>query len=107
MQEVNERVKQIRVTGQSGGGMVEAEVNGLGEVLRLTLDPALVARQDRELIEDLVPSAVNQAVSKAREQHAAMMRELTGGMNLPGLDEAMKSLTPGGAPPQDPSQEQS
>jgi DNA-binding YbaB/EbfC family protein len=92
MQEVNERVKQIRCTGAAGGGMVEAEVNGLGEVLRLTLDPALVERKDRELIEDLVPAAVNQAVAKARQQHATMMREITGGMNLPGLDEALKSI---------------
>ena len=95
VQEVNERLKGIRVTGASGGGMVEVEVNGLGEVLRLTLEPSLVARQDRELIEDLVPAAVNQAVAKARQQHAAMMREMTGGMNLPGLDEAMKSMTGG------------
>ena len=73
--------------------MVEVEVNGLGEVLRLTLDPGLVSRGDRELIEDLVPAAVNQAVSKAREQDAAMMREMTGGMNLPGLDDALKTLT--------------
>ena len=93
VQEVNERLKGIRVTGSSGGGMVEAEVNGLGEVMRLTLDPTLVARHDRELIEDLVPAAVNQAVGKARQQHAAMMREMAGGMNLPGLDEAMQSMT--------------
>ena len=93
VQEINERLKGIRVTGSSGGGMVEAEVNGLGDVVRLTLDPTLVARQDRELIEDLVPAAINQAVGKARQQHAAMMREMTGGMNLPGLDEAMQSMT--------------
>jgi len=94
MQEINERLKSVRVTGSSGGGMVQAEVNGLGEVLRLTLDPALVSRGDRELIEDLVPAAVNQAISKARQQHADMMREMAGGMNLPGLGEALKSITP-------------
>ena len=93
LQEINQRLKGVRATGASGGGMVEVEVNGLGEVLRLTLDPGLVSRGDRELIEDLVPAAVNQAVSKAREQHAAMMREMTGGMNLPGLDDALKTLT--------------
>jgi DNA-binding YbaB/EbfC family protein len=93
MQEINERLKGIRVTGTSGGGMVQAEVNGLGEVLRVTLDPALVSRGDRELIEDLVPAAVNQATAKARQQHAEMMREMAGGMNLPGLGEALKSIT--------------
>jgi len=96
MKEINERLKSIRVTGASGGGMVQAEVNGLGEVLRLTLDPTLVSGGDRELIEDLVPAAVNQAVSKARQQHAEMMREMAGGMNLPGLGEALQSITPPG-----------
>lgn len=95
VQEVNERLKSVRVSGSSGGGLVEVEVNGLGEVLRLKLDPSLVSRQDQELMEDLVPAAVNQAVAKAREQHATMMREMAGSMNLPGMEEAMKSLTEG------------
>ena len=86
-------MKLIRASGAAGGGLVQVEVNGLGEVLRLTLDPSLVEKKDRELIEDLVPAAVNQAVAKAREQQSALMRELTGGLELPGLDEAMKSLT--------------
>ncbi|MCE9546238.1 MAG: YbaB/EbfC family nucleoid-associated protein [Planctomycetia bacterium] len=99
MHEVNDRLKSVRVTGSAGGGLVEVELNGLGEVLRLTLDPSLVEKQDRELIEDLVPAAVNQGIAKAREQHAAMVREMTEGMELPGLQDALKSMGVDGAGP--------
>lgn len=95
MQEMNEKLKTIRATGSAGGGLVEVEVNGLGEMMRLTIDPSLIEKQDGELIEDLVPAAANQANAKAKEQHAEAMKDLTGGINLPGLDEALNSLTAG------------
>ncbi len=93
MQEMNERMRAIRATGNAGGGLVEAEVNGLSEVLRISIDPSLIDKKDRELIEDLVPAAINAAQVKAKEQHAEAMKELTGGLNLPGLDEAMNSIS--------------
>ena len=89
IQAVNEELRTKRVIGKAGGGMVEAEVDGLGQVLRVSIDPALVARQDRELIEDLVPAAVNAAVAKSKELHAEVLRNLTGGIDLPGLKEAL------------------
>ena len=103
MQEVNDQLKGVRVTGASGGGMIEVEANGLGELLRVTIDPDLISRGDREMIEDLIPAAVNQAHAKAREAHTAAMQEITGGMNLPGLDDAMASFTGDGLPPSPPS----
>lgn len=95
MQEMNEQLKNIRATGTSGGGLVEVEVNGLGEMLRINIDHSLIEKQDRELIEDLVPAAANQANIKAKQEHAEAMKELTGGMNLPGLDEAFNNITGG------------
>src|SRR5262245_32284316 len=89
MQGMNDELKTRRVTGKAGGGMVEAEVDGLGQVLRITLDPTLVDRKDKELIEDLVPAAVNAAVAKSKELHAEVLRNLTGGIELPGLKEAL------------------
>jgi nucleoid-associated protein EbfC len=89
IQAVNEELKTKRVTGKAGGGMVEAEVDGLGQVLRITIDPALVERKDRELLEDLVPAAVNAAISKSKELHAEVLKNLTGGLDLPGLKEAL------------------
>ncbi len=89
MQGLSEELKSRRATGSAGGGMVEIEVNGLVEVLRCRIDEQLIARGDRELIEDLVATAVNQAVIKAKQQHAEAMRSLTGGLEIPGLNNAL------------------
>ncbi|MBC8875646.1 MAG: YbaB/EbfC family nucleoid-associated protein [Planctomycetes bacterium] len=96
LQELNERLKNERATASTGAGLVEVEVNGLGEVLRVKIDPSLVERGDREMIEDLVPAAVNQAVANAKQLHADAMRSMTEGLNVPGLDEAISQITGGG-----------
>ena len=104
MEDMRAELKTARATGSSGGGLVEIEVNGLGEILRVSIDPSLIEKQDRELIEDLIPAAANQAEEKAREVHAEAMKALTGGLNLPGLGDALSALTGGatdGGPPPD------
>ena len=101
MQELNEQLKAQRTMGSAGGGMVEVEVNGLAEVLGCRIDEKLIADGQRELIEDLVATAVNQAMAKTKQMHAEAMQSLTGGMSLPGLDEAMEKLL--GADPSDES----
>lgn len=93
LQQVNDELKNRRASGSAGGGMVEVEVNGLGQVLRLSIDPSLVEMKDRELLEDLIPAATNQALTKAKEMHADVIKDLAGGMNLPGLDEALAKVT--------------
>jgi len=95
MQAIQEQLKTQRAVGNVGGGMVEVEVNGIGEVLRLTIDPALIERGEREMIEDLVPAAVNQAQTKAKQLHADAMKSLTDGLDIPGLDEAMAKIAGG------------
>ncbi len=103
MKEMTEELRVRRVTGSAGGGLVEIEVNGLVEVVRCRVDPALLAQQDRELLEDLIATAANQAIAKAKELHAEAMRSLTGGMQLPGLEKLMgKFLQPGSNPDPDP-----
>lgn len=97
MQEVTEQLKTKRVTGNAGAGMVEVEANGLGEVLAVRIEPSLIEKQDRELIEDLLPAAINDAQQKAKALHAEQMQSLTGGLNLPGMDDLLGSL--GGSPP--------
>ena len=89
IQAVNDELRNRRCTGKAGGGMVEAEVDGLGQVLRISIDPGLVERKDRELMEDLIPAAVNAAVTKSKEMHAEVLRGLTGNIDLPGLKEAL------------------
>jgi len=93
MQNLSEELKDRRAQGTAGGGMVEIEVNGLLEVLRCRIDQQLVAQGDRELIEDLVAAAVNQAVAKGKQLHAEAVKQLTGGLDLPGVQEALAKLT--------------
>lgn len=93
MEEINGKLKSERVQGTAGGGMVEVEVNGLGEVLRLTIEPSLVEKSETGMIEDLVPAAINQAQAKAKQMHADAMKTLTEGINLPGLGDAISKFT--------------
>ena len=94
MGQLSEEMRKRRVTGTAGAGMVEIEVNGLMEVLRCTIDPQLLAQNDRELIEDLVVAAVNQAIGKGKQMHADSIRDLTGGLPLPsGFHEALAKFT--------------
>lgn len=93
MQHMTEHLKQCRATGVAGGGMVEIEVNGLMEVLGCRIDEALVAQSDRELLEDLVAAAVNDAIQKGKQLHAESVQDLTGGIELPGLQEALAKMT--------------
>ncbi len=93
IQNLSEELKDRRATGAAGGGMVEIEVNGLLEVLQCRIDEQLIVQGDRELIEDLVAAAVNQAVGKGKQLHAEAMKDLTGGLELPGLQDALAEIT--------------
>jgi len=97
IEQMTKELKAKRVTGSAGAGMVEVEANGVGDILAVRIDPALFAKQDREMVEDLLPAAINAAQLKAKELYAAQMKSLTGGMDLPGLSEALGSL--GNMPP--------
>jgi DNA-binding YbaB/EbfC family protein len=99
MQQLQAELKTKRVTGAAGGGLVEVDANGLGEALAVRIDQSLVEKQDRELLEDLLPAAINAAQQKAKELHAEAMQSIAGGLNLPGLGDALKGLTDG-APPE-------
>jgi nucleoid-associated protein EbfC len=76
-------------------------VNGMGEVLRIQIDDSLVARGDREMMEDLLPAAINQALSKARQMHVDIVKSVAQEMDLPGLGEALAQFTGGGSGPGD------
>jgi nucleoid-associated protein EbfC len=101
MQAVSDELRARRATGSAGGGLVEVEVNGLVEVLRCRIDPKLLAQSDAELLEDLVVTAVHQAVSKAKEFHAEAVRSATAGLNFPGLEDALGRML-GPKPPESP-----
>ncbi len=104
MQNLGEQLKGRRAQGSAGGGMVEIEVNGLMEVLSCRIDQELIAQGDRELIEDLVAAAMNQAVVKGKQLHADAVKELTGGLELPGVQEALAKFTNPEQPPEQPEE---
>ena len=92
MKGLNEQLRARRATGSAGGGMVEVEVNGLLEVLRCHIDQQLFEQGDREMIEDLVATALNQAINNGKQLHMEAMKSLTGGLDVPGLDAALENL---------------
>ena len=91
-EQLNAELKTKRVTGAAGGGLVEVDCSGLGDVLAVRIDPSLIEKQDRELLEDLIPGAINAARQRAKELHAESMQQLSGGMQLPGLADALGNL---------------
>jgi nucleoid-associated protein EbfC len=96
MGQITEEMKKQRATGSAGGGMVEVEINGVMELLHCRIDPKLFPQGDRELVEDLLVAAVNQAIAKAKQMHIAAMQNLTGGLPLPaGLQETLTKLAGG------------
>jgi len=101
MQAISEELKTKRATGSAGGGLVEVDVNGLAEVLAVRIDPSLVEKGDREMIEDLLPAAFNAAHEKAKELHAEAIQSIAGGMNVPGLEDALAQLSGNPSGPDD------
>ena len=95
MEGITDELRTKRVIGSAGGGMVEVEANGLGEILKVKIEPALVERGEREMIEDLLPAAINQAVAKSKELHMNLAKSATEGFStIPGLEEALAKLLP-------------
>jgi nucleoid-associated protein EbfC len=97
MKNVGDDLKTKRVTGASGGGMVEVEMNGASEMLQIRIDPSLIADGDCEMLEELIPAAVNQAHEKARQLHSQAMQDMTSGLDMPGVEEALSKITGGGS----------
>lgn len=83
MAEMQEKLGQLEVTGQSGAGMVKATLNGKSELRRLKIDPSLVDPNEVEVMEDLIVAAVNDARSKVEAAVAEEMKQVTGGLDLP------------------------
>jgi hypothetical protein len=82
MQKAQAEIAAMEVTGESGGGMVKVTINGRHEAKRVQIDPS-VPMDDREMIEDLVAAAFNDAVHRLEATSQEKMAGLMGGMNLP------------------------
>jgi len=77
-----EAVEAQEFTASVGGGVVEAKVNGKKEVLAVTIKPEAVDPEDVEMLQDLVVSAVNEALRQANDAMEQSMSDVTGGLNL-------------------------
>jgi hypothetical protein len=88
MPEMQARLEQSQFEAEAGGGAVRAVVNGKMRFVDLKIDRSLLAggQTDAALLEDLIKAALAGAQKKASEAAAAAMNELTGGMNIPGID---------------------
>ncbi|GJL81966.1 MAG: nucleoid-associated protein [marine bacterium B5-7] len=91
-QEMQERMKQVQeelatleVEGRSGGGMVNVVMTCRHDVRSVTIDPALL-QDDKEVLEDLIAAAMNDAVQRVEKTVQEKMGDMTGGMNIPGLN---------------------
>ncbi len=82
MQKAQEEMANIEVTGQSGGGMVSVTMTCRHDVKRVNIDDSVM--DDKEMLEDLIAAAMNDAVRKVEETVQEKMSGLTAGMGLPG-----------------------
>ncbi len=88
-QEMQERLKtqmaDLRVEATAGGGMVTVVMDGTKQVQSIRIDPEVVARDEVEMLQDLIVAAVNDAARKVDEQLGQTMSGLMGGLRIPGL----------------------
>jgi len=82
LQKTQERLAQEEVTGEAGGGMVKVVMNGKHEVRRVIIEDSLMG-DDKEMLEDLLAAAVNDAVHRVAEKMKESMSGLTSGLGLP------------------------
>jgi nucleoid-associated protein EbfC len=73
------------VEATAGGGMVSVKMNGNNQLLSVQVDPEVFAGGDREMLQDLIVAAVNEAARKVEETLNAQLGNMTGGMKIPGL----------------------
>ena len=88
MQQVQDNLEKITVEATSGGGMVTVVANCKFKILSISIEPEVYKEEDKEMLEDLVIAAVNQAISSAQDKANEEMQKVTGGLmgglNLPG-----------------------
>ncbi|MEO1750300.1 YbaB/EbfC family nucleoid-associated protein [Thiofaba sp. EF100] len=82
LQKTQEEIARMEVTGESGGGMVSVVMTGRHEVRRVTIDPSLMG-DDKEMLEDLIAAAMNDAVRKVEAETQSRMAGVTAGMPMP------------------------
>jgi len=83
MNRMQEELGEKTVESSSGGGAVRVVANGQKSLISLQIDPEVLSEDNREMLEDLIIAAVNEAFQRVDEMIASEMQKLTGGLNLP------------------------
>ncbi len=83
LMEAQEALDKVEVEGVSGGGLVRIRASAKGRIISVTIDESLLVVSEKQMVEDLVAAAINDARAKADQAAAESMREVTGGMQLP------------------------
>ena len=83
MQRAQQELAEMEVTGEAGGGLVSVVMTGRHDVKRISIDDSLL-KEDKEMLEDLLAAAINDAVRKVETTSQEKMSSLTAGMGLPG-----------------------
>lgn len=83
MQKIQEELANSEYEGSAGGGMVKVTINGAGMVLKVFIDPSLINKDEKEILEDLLVAASNDAKKKSDEGSADSIRAATNGIPLP------------------------
>lgn len=86
IKKIQKEIAKEKVTGSSGGGMVEVTINGKLEVIDIEIEKKLMEEKDVEMLEDLILAAVNKAILKAQQLAKEKMGQLAGGLNIPGME---------------------
>ena len=82
---IKEELDQQEFEGSSGGGAVSSTVTGDGQIKKIEISDDVFSEGDKEMLEDLVTTATNEALKKAQETRDKAMEKVTGGMALPGM----------------------
>jgi hypothetical protein len=82
-QKLQEEMEDKKVEAQSGGGMVTCVVNGKQDMISLTISNEIWEERDKEMLEDLIVAAANEALNKSKEMWKEELSKITGGMQLP------------------------
>jgi DNA-binding YbaB/EbfC family protein len=85
MVKIQQELDETIIEGSSGGGVVKAEVTGQREFRSIKIDPSAVDPEDVEMLEDLIVTAVQDAMERAQALSEEKMSALTGGIKIPGL----------------------
>lgn len=85
MAKIQQELEETEVEGSAGGGVVTAKANGQRALLSIKIDPSAVDPEDVEMLEDLVLTAVQDALDKSASLAEEKMGALTGGLKIPGL----------------------